>query len=237
LAEDKESFSDRKENLDELIAKAIEWEMSSPDPSLEAFLEELSLKSSLDETDASQDRLSLMTIHNGKGLEFDVTFLVGLEEDLFPHANSRNSPEAVEEERRLCYVGITRAKQFLYLSYCRSRYLWGTLRLQRMSRFLKEIPQEYIEKFKSNYLNSSYKIKDIPLKPYALEAADVNLTINIQKNEYVEGDWVYHKEFGRGEIKQTYTGSMGLTYKILFENEQSLKTIVAKYAVLKPQAF
>lgn len=148
LANDKETYAERKENLDELISKGVEWEMSAPDPSLKAFLEELSLKSSLDETDQSEERLSLMTIHNGKGLEFTVTFLVGLEEDLFPHINSKDSPEAIEEERRLCYVGITRAKKELYLSYCRTRYLWGTLRDQRPSRFLRELPSELVEKFR-----------------------------------------------------------------------------------------
>ncbi len=146
LREDKETYEERRENLDELVAKAIEWETSAPDPSLTSFLEELSLKSSLDEADQTQDRLSLMTIHNGKGLEFRTTFLVGLEEDLFPHINSKGSVEQIEEERRLCYVGITRAKQYLYLSYCYTRYLWGSLRMQRPSRFLKEMPKEYMEK-------------------------------------------------------------------------------------------
>lgn len=147
LKEDKETEEDRKENLDELITKAVEWELTASDPSLEAFLEELSLKSSLDETTSTSERLSLMTIHNGKGLEFEVAFLVGLEEDLFPHANSRDNPSAVEEERRLCYVGLTRAKRHLYISHSHTRYLWGSLRFQRPSRFLREIPKEYIEKF------------------------------------------------------------------------------------------
>jgi len=229
LVEDKESFEERRENLDELIAKAVEWELSAPDPSLESFLEELSLKSSLDETDQAQDHLSLMTIHNGKGLEFKVTFLVGLEEDLFPHLNSKSSPEEIEEERRLCYVGVTRAKEQLYLSYCHTRYLWGNLRLQRASRFLKEMPSEYIEKFKPYKNLSRSFVAGAPLK----EPSFYNEKPLVSVNEvFNAGDQIQHKDFGLGQIKEIYEGSMGLTYKVLFEKDQSLKTLVAKYAVL-----
>ncbi len=148
LMEDQETYDDRKGNLDELVGKAMEWEMSTENPTLSGFLEELSLKSTLDETNEHNERVNLMTIHNGKGLEFTLVFLVGLEEDLFPHANSRASEEAVEEERRLCYVGMTRAKEYLYLTDARMRFLWGTTRLQRSSRFLQEIPRTYIEKIR-----------------------------------------------------------------------------------------
>lgn len=146
LKEDPETFEDRKGNLDELIAKAVEWESTTPEPTLGAFLEELALKSSLDETKDDRGTINLMTVHNGKGLEFLVAFVVGLEEDLFPHANSRDSAEGLQEERRLCYVGMTRAKDYLHLSYSITRYLWGTERFQRPSRFLREIPQEYIQR-------------------------------------------------------------------------------------------
>ncbi len=146
LQGEKETYADRKANLDELVTKAHEWEIFNDSASLGSFLEELSLKSSLDEANYSQERVSLMTIHNGKGLEFDSVFLVGMEEDLFPHANSRDSHEALEEERRLCYVGMTRAKERLYLTAAESRFLWGTHRTMRPSRFLREIPKEYIER-------------------------------------------------------------------------------------------
>jgi DNA helicase-2/ATP-dependent DNA helicase PcrA len=148
LQEEKETFEDRKENLDELVSKAMEWEDTLENPSLSLFLEELSLKSSLDEASSTGDRLNLMTIHNGKGLEFAVVFLAGLEEDLFPHANSRESQEGLEEERRLCYVGMTRAKEYLYLTESRFRFLWGMERTQRSSRFIKEIPPHYIERLR-----------------------------------------------------------------------------------------
>jgi DNA helicase-2/ATP-dependent DNA helicase PcrA len=229
LLEDKETYEDRRENLDELIAKAVEWELSAPDPSLEAFLEELSLKSNLDEADQAQDRLNLMTIHNGKGLEFTVTFLVGLEEDLFPHVNSKNSQEELEEERRLCYVGVTRAKEYLYLSYCHTRYLWGNLRLQKPSRFLKEMPKEYIEKVtlaKPAFQYSFAEISQRERTPYVEKPLP-------QKNVvFAPGDRIFHKDFGIGLIQEAYEGSMGLTYKILFDKDQSRKTLVAKYAII-----
>lgn len=145
-AEERETFDERKENLDELIAKAIEWEVNTENPSLEGFLEELSLKSSLDEAQEEEDRVNLMTIHNGKGLEFPVVFLVGLEEELFPHINARESSSSMEEERRLCYVGMTRAKEYLYLTSSQMRFIWGTARYQRPSRFLREVSPELIEK-------------------------------------------------------------------------------------------
>ncbi len=146
LREEKETYEDRKGNVDELISKAHEWEMFNDSTLLDAFLEELALKSSLDQANFSGDQVNLMTIHNGKGLEFDTAFLVGMEEELFPHANSKNSYDALEEERRLCYVGMTRAKERLYLSAAQTRFLWGTHRMMRPSRFLREIPKEFIER-------------------------------------------------------------------------------------------
>ncbi len=151
LKEDPETFEERKSNLDELIAKAVEWEKSAPTPTLGAFLEELVLKSSAEEGDERESRVNLMTLHNGKGLEYKITFVVGLEEDLLPHVNSRDSEEALQEERRLCYVGMTRAKDCLYLSYSMTRYLWGTERYQRPSRFLHEIPPQYLQRIRPAY--------------------------------------------------------------------------------------
>ena len=231
LREDVETYSDRRENLNELIAKAKEWEISSPAPSLEAFLEELSLKSSLDEADATRDRVSLMTIHNGKGLEFTATFLVGLEEDLFPHINSKNDPEAVEEERRLCYVGITRAKEFLSLSYCRTRYLWGTLRMQQPSRFLKEIPREQLELYDISRPVFKHPVEYLTKK----ERKEIRYPEQTEPQQpaiCAAGDRIFHKDFGLGQIQEAYQGSMGLTYKILFDKDHTVKTLVAKLAPL-----
>ncbi|MBA2368351.1 MAG: UvrD-helicase domain-containing protein [Candidatus Protochlamydia sp.] len=230
LAEDRESFEERRENLNALIAKATEWEISAVFPTLESFLEELSLKSNLDEVDQTVDRLSLMTIHNGKGLEFKVTFLAGLEEDLFPHVNSINRGEDVEEERRLCYVGMTRAKEYLHLSFCHCRYLWGNLRPQRPSRFLKELPTEYIERVRHPKLAP----KKYPTVDTIQRERMIYIEKPLQKNEEIFqiGDALFHKDFGIGQVKESYQGSMGLTYKILFTKDSSLRTLVAKYANL-----
>ena len=143
IQEDPETFQDRKENLDELLGKAAEWEEMQENPTLPRFLEELSLRSNLQQQ-PNVPTVKLMTLHNSKGLEFTVVFLVGLEEDLFPHINSKDDPKAIEEERRLCYVGMTRAKRHLYLCHALDRYMWGTARAMRPSRFLKEIPDEYV---------------------------------------------------------------------------------------------
>ena len=145
LQEEKDTFEDRKANIDGLITKAHEWQTYQETPTLTGFLEELSLKSQLDELSAEDDRLCLMTMHNGKGLEFDLAFIVGMEEELFPHANAREEPEGLEEERRLCYVGITRTKEQLVLTAARNRFLWGSWRSMRPSRFLNEIPKEFLQ--------------------------------------------------------------------------------------------
>lgn len=229
LQEDKETYEDRKQNLDELVTKAVEWELSTDTPSLEAFLEELSLKSSLDQVDESQDRVNLMTIHNSKGLEFKAVFLVGLEEDLFPHINSKNGQAELEEERRLCYVGLTRAKEHLHLSYCHTRYLWGNLRFQRPSRFLKEIPAEFLEKWKKG--QQTTKKSDTYTHKEITQSIQTPSTFSSCEEFSVE-ETIFHKEFGIGQVKEAYQGSLGLTYKIFFIKDQTVKTIVAKYATL-----
>lgn len=141
-----ETFEDRKANLEELISKGAEWDLLNEGATLSGFLEELTLKSSVDDLSPHEEQVHLMTVHNGKGLEFQAAFIGGMEEDLFPHANSRGKYEAVEEERRLCYVGMTRAKERLYLTAAETRFLWGNFRTMRPSRFLREIPREYLER-------------------------------------------------------------------------------------------
>lgn len=142
LKADPDSHDDRMANLDELIAKGTEYE------DLMVFLEELSLRSSVDEMSESDDAVRLMTLHNGKGLEFNFAAVVGLEEELFPHINSL---EDVEEERRLCYVGMTRAKKRLYMTGSSYRIMWGQPRVMRPSRFLHEIPAEFLKSYTMAY--------------------------------------------------------------------------------------
>ncbi|MDE3056211.1 MAG: UvrD-helicase domain-containing protein [Verrucomicrobiota bacterium] len=141
LEEDAETLQDRKENVEELVGTAVEWEERQPEAPLSQFLEELSLRSQV-EKGSSIPAVTLMTLHNSKGLEFPLVFLVGMEEDLLPHINSKEDEEKVEEERRLCYVGITRARRQLYLCRSMERMLWGAWRRMTPSRFLREIPKE-----------------------------------------------------------------------------------------------
>jgi len=231
LEEDKETESDRTENLSELLSKAMEWEMSVQEPSLEAFLEELSLKSSLDDADV-QERITLMTIHNGKGLEFTVTFLVGMEEGLFPHINSKDSAEGMEEERRLCYVGMTRAKEYLYLTHATTRAIWGTMRTQALSRFVKEVPSEYIERLNGRI--TPFAGEGAYSKPTQRFSASSTArpTVEEEAPGIGNGDLVFHQEFGIGRVQNTYQGSLGLTYTILFSKDNCEKNIVARYAQL-----
>ena len=160
-----------------------------------------------------------MTLHNGKGLEFSLVFLVGLEEDLFPHVNAKDDPQALEEERRLCYVGMTRAKRYLYLCCTTYRYMWGTARLMRPSRFLKEIPAKYLQNLSSSALHQTQAAEEEP---------------EISEEGFAPGDEVIHKEFGRGIVKKAYQGSFGLTYEIHFPHSSTTRTLVAKYAKLQP---
>lgn len=219
LKDDQESFKERKENIDSLIAKAMEWDASEKTKTLETFLEDVALKSNVDEENENQEYLSLMTLHHGKGLEFEVTFLVGLEENLFPHVNAKENEADIEEERRLCYVGMTRAKKYLYLSRCKKRFLWGTTRTQFPSRFLKEIPPHFLEKGVNSY-GTSCVTYDLP-KPACRDVQPFQI-----------GEKLFHKEFGLGQVKEVYEDSMGVLYKIFFIKDQKERTLVGKYATL-----
>ncbi len=206
LKEDPESLQERKENLDELLGKAAEWEEERETPTLQQFLEELSLRSNTDEN-AHIPCVKLMTLHNSKGLEFSLVFLVGLEEDLCPHINAKDEPEKLEEERRLCYVGMTRAKERLFLTASRYRFTWGTLRPMSPSRFLKEIPPHFVK--------------------------DLSPKNGLSAETFGVGDEVYHQEFGAGIVQKSFQSTFGLTYEIHFPDTGGTRTIAAKFAKLR----
>jgi len=134
----------RVENLKELAGVAAEFEERAPGGSLEDFLAEISLVGEQDEYDEAASAVTLMTVHNAKGLEFPVVFILGFEEGVFPHIRSLTEPAELEEERRLAYVGITRAMRRLYIIHAWNRSLWGGANFNQPSRFLKEIPDENI---------------------------------------------------------------------------------------------
>ena len=133
----------RLENLEELIAAAEEYTATAPEPTLEGFLDGVALLSDIDELKDAASRVTLMTLHSAKGLEFPAVFLAGLEEGVFPHARSMDDQDEIEEERRLCYVGVTRARERLYLSYALHRRIHG-YGVGEPSRFLREMPEEHL---------------------------------------------------------------------------------------------
>lgn len=138
-----ESLS-RQENLRELAGVAREYDENTDDPSLTNFLEGIALITDTDEQTGEEGGVTFMTLHNAKGLEFPIVFIVGMEDGVFPHLRSLGDPDQLEEERRLCYVGITRARERLYLLNAWSRSLWGGTNYNPASRFLKEIPEELV---------------------------------------------------------------------------------------------
>ena len=217
LEQDEQTRQERTENLEELIVKTIQWQEEREEVSLSQFLEELSLVGAADKAEPDQPSVSLMTIHNGKGLEFRVSFLAGLEEDLFPHINCRKNADQVEEERRLFYVGITRAKERLYMSFAQKRSMWGSTRFMRASRFLQEVPQALVKRV------SISRMYEVP------KAAPV---VNPIKTAFKEEDIVFHPQFGPGVVRRSYEGSMGLMYDIHFSKDQQIKKLVAQYAPL-----
>ena len=141
---DQKEEPDRVQNLEELLNTIVEYEREESDPTLEGYLEKTALISSIDALDEEQANVTMMTLHNAKGLEYDHVFIVGMEEGLFPHRNSLEDSQSLEEERRLCYVGITRTMQKLTLSGARLRDVYGQLSYQVPSRFLREIGDPFL---------------------------------------------------------------------------------------------
>ena len=200
----------RVENVQELLNGIRDFiedqkELVDSNDKLSEFLSTVSLSTDFDIENEDQDKVSLMTLHLSKGLEFKHVFIVGLEEDLFPSALSYNTRSELEEERRLFYVGITRAKENLYLSYANSRYRWGKLIYCEESRFLNEIDKDYVKTIKPNPVKSNIPIsprKNIIYnsKPNLKRLPKTSTTIPAIKINVSEGDSVSHEKFGIGEI-------------------------------------
>lgn len=186
----------RIENIKELQSVAKDFANRNPDASLEDFMAEISLQTEVDAmTDSEQSRVVLMTLHSAKGLEFPVVYLVGLEEGVFPHSRSLFDEEELEEERRLCYVGMTRAKERLYLVHATMRTLYGETRYNSPSRFLEEVPEELLE-----YCDqTSERLKSLCVPRTASRPRHKCLS-NSKNSAYLVGDKVEHKTFGRGTV-------------------------------------
>lgn len=244
LVSKSEEIQDRIDNLNEFISIAIEFEQNSEDKDLETFLTGVAL-SAEPNNEEENDRVSLMTIHTSKGLEFPVVFLTGMEEGLFPISRavrSMNDSE-IEEERRLCYVGITRAKEQLFMTMTKKRTLYGKTNHSIASRFMEELPEDNIKKLyatntETTYSKASYNILDKYTKKYmgtmskSTAAKNVNATVkdNIKEtnpDDIKLGSKVHHPKFGIG----TVVSVVGSDVTIAFD-KQGIKKINKEYTTL-----
>jgi uvrD/REP helicase len=232
----------RKENIEELINKSTEYE----DGELSLFLEEVSLVADIDRMDENADRITLMTLHGAKGLEFDTVYLAGMEEGLFPSAMSANSKEDLEEERRLAYVGITRAKKNLILTSAKQRMINGETRYSLMSRFVNEIPKELLNKHvldtEKRYTERSSSFGEgLPWETKTpINNNNFEKTLSFGKQFKVEkaksldyniGDTVKHIKFGTGKVLEIVDGEKDFEVKVNFE-KFGIKKMYAGFAKL-----
>lgn len=190
---------DRIENIEELYNAVRQFQETNEDASLEGFLGNASLASDLDNLQEGQEAVSLMTLHSAKGLEFPVVFLVGLEQGLFPHSRTLQDPKALEEERRLCYVGITRAQEQLFLTHARQRRLWGDREPAIPSQFLAELPEELI----TTNVKKSQKASKLQV-------------VSGGAGNWLVGDKVVHRSFGLGEVTHIFGKGTKISLAVKF---------------------
>ena len=201
----------RLENISELYNAVLQFQEENEDTSLEGFLANASLASDLDDLKDGQKAVSLMTLHSAKGLEFPVVFLVGLEQGLFPNFRSMDDPASLEEERRLCYVGITRAQEQLYLSHARERRLYGNREPALASQFLGELPKELLRstlvKVKANWQASS---TSEPKRQVSKRSTTPS------QNDWEVGELLIHEAFGTGEVTHVFGSGNKISIAVKF---------------------
>ena len=240
-AEDSEEAKARIENIDELLNKVSTYELEADDPTLGELLEEIALVAEVDSLDESDNKVVLMTLHSAKGLEFPYVFLAGMEDGIFPSYMTIISEDKddMEEERRLCYVGITRAKKKLYLSAAKHRMMHGRTQFNKVSRFIEEIPEELLEvdqrmNFKEkNPEKSIFAVnrKKTFQKPYQQTKQQFTV-VNGGKLDYQEGDRVSHMKFGTGTVVEIVQG--GRDYEVTVDFDRvGRKKMFASFAKLK----
>ena len=237
-AEDTVEARTRLENLQEFLTVVGEYEKEHEDATLGGLLEEISLIADIDSYDEDVDSVIMMTIHSAKGLEFPNVFLAGLEEGLFPSGRCETD-EDIEEERRLCYVAITRAKKRLYLTSTTSRTIFGRTTVSRPSRFLKEIPQEFLEDMSRKKI---YKRQEAP--GFGSEASSIVKMFSenlykkpttptlVEKMDFKPGDIVMHRKFGRGMIISAQAFGRDMRLEVAFDSIGT-KQLMAAFAKLE----
>lgn len=241
--EDTDEAKARLENIDEFISKAVSYEEGEEHPSLSGFLEEVALVADIDSLEESDNRVLLMTLHSAKGLEFPYVFLAGMEDGLFPSYMSiaaDNPVEEIEEERRLCYVGITRAMKELTLTCARVRMIRGENQYNNISRFIREIPPELLGK--KSVVPPAPKVqappKDAPYQKakeaFKTKTFDPNQfkVVKADSLDYTVGDRVSHIKFGQGTVLEIADGGRDFEVKVEFDN-YGVKRMFASFAKLK----
>ncbi len=243
LTKDMSTYQERTENLNELSSNLIRYSEENDDPSLSGFLEEVALMTDIDNYNAETDAVVMMTLHAAKGLEFPVVFISGMEEDLFPGTRLSFNDEDIEEERRLAYVGITRAKKKLYLTNARSRILFGSTKYNPPSRFVREIPEELLKAsgtglrrpqqsaaFRSGGQTNASSTVNRGFAPAQVTKPKINTGAS-NAGKYKVGDTVGHKIFGTGVILSTQPMGNDVLLEIAFD-KAGTKKIMANYANL-----
>ncbi len=233
--------ADRMANIEELILNMVTYEENEEDPTLEGFLQSVSLVSDIDNYDRQADAVVMMTVHSSKGLEFPVVFLPGMEEGIFPGVMSMNSPDELEEERRLAYVAMTRAKKYLYMLHAEERKFYDKTQRNQKSKFILEISPEYIDEELPK--KSTAKVQQ-PQQPthkrkYPLSAEltrDVSGIGSVGKSTGYErfeaGSRVKHMTFGEGTVLTVTEMGADILYEIIFD-KVGTKKLMATYAKLK----
>jgi DNA helicase-2/ATP-dependent DNA helicase PcrA len=227
----------RLENLEEFKTVTQEFEKNAEDKTLVAFLTDLALIADIDRVDEGEDaeveKITLMTLHAAKGLEFPVVFLIGLEENVFPHSRSMFDEEEMEEERRLAYVGITRAEKELYLTNARMRTLYGRTNMNPVSRFIQEIPEELvegIEKTKESMFGSSFSSIEEREPVQKRRAKRMERAAGAANMEWNPGDKVNHKKWGTGTVVRVQGEGENLELDIAFPAPTGIKRLLAQFA-------
>lgn len=223
----------RAENIGELLSVAKDFQDTNPTGTVEDFLEQVALVNDVDSFEQEESKVTLMTLHAAKGLEFPIVFLCGLEEGLFPHSRTLMNPEEIEEERRLAYVGITRAEKELYISNATTRTVFGRTSSYLPSRFIDEIPAELVDS-----LRAKRRIPDDikPTVPRHMSVASRPVTKPIIRNEVIAdwkvGDTAIHSKWGNGKVVNVSGEGAGMKLTIEFPT-QGVRVVMAKFAPVK----
>ena len=226
----------RKENVGEFLSVAKDYMDSNPDGNLQDFLENVALVSDVDDFESSDSKVTLMTLHAAKGLEFPVVFLTGLDEGLFPHSRTLLDPAQVEEERRLAYVGITRAERQLYVTNAITRTMYGRISAYMPSRFLAEIPPQLMEDYHRKSVMPQSRTTAVPgkqrvsilTKPVASSLPKKHAVTDT----FAKGDKVRHKIWGIGTVLDVIGEGTNMQMKIQFPTK-GVRQVVVKYAPLE----